>query len=370
MNTINVALFCLIFIPISLLQIALPYLTRRTISFGITISEEVWNSTPVADMRKRYALLSTAFCLILGIAFGVAAIQMNGNTLGIAIAGFAIVLLIGTFALHLYFYGKMKALKASLPAAPAPGKTALSLDTSFRKQRLVMSGKWYLIHLAVIIACAVFALAQYDRIPEQIPMHYDLNGNVDRMEDKSIRLLLLPNLLQLFMTGLLLFINFIIYKSKQQLNPADPQESSRTNAAFRRRWSVFNFAMSLLLVMLFFFMQLTMIYSIDPKWIFPVALAVPILIIAGSIWLSFSTGQSGTRLARKSGAGGNPTAVPVDDDRHWKLGGSTYYNPNDPSLFIEKRVGIGWTVNFARPLAWVFVLAPFVIIALLLVFTS
>ncbi|ANS76933.1 hypothetical protein AWM70_22055 [Paenibacillus yonginensis] len=117
-------------------------------------------------------------------------------------------------------------------------------------------------------------------------------------------------------------------------------------------------------------MQLTMIYSIDPKWISPVALSIPLLIVAGSIWMSFSTGQSGTRLARKSGTEGNPSAVPVDDDRHWKLGGSTYYNPNDPSLFIEKRVGIGWTVNFARPLAWLFFLAPFVIIVLLLVFTS
>ncbi|ANS76934.1 hypothetical protein AWM70_22060 [Paenibacillus yonginensis] len=238
MNTINVVLFFLIFIPISVLQIALPYLTRRTVSFGITVSEEVWNSPPVADMRKRYALLSTVLCLIFGLAFGFAAVQMKADTIGIAVAGFAVALLIGTFVLHLYFYGKMKALKASLPAASTPGKTALPLDTSFRKQRLILSGKWYLIHLAIIIACAVFALAQYDRIPDQIPMHYDLNGNVDRMETKSVRILLLPNLLQLFMTGLLLSINFIIYKSKQQLNPADPEESSRRNAAFRRRWSV------------------------------------------------------------------------------------------------------------------------------------
>ncbi|WP_138494930.1 DUF1648 domain-containing protein [Paenibacillus pinistramenti] len=370
MTFANLLLVCLIFVPIMVMQVALPYLTRKTVSFGITISEEVWRSPQVARMRKSYAQLSLLLCLIFGAAFIAAALQGDDDLFAAGIVGLTFAILIGTFLLHLYFYGKMKALKASLPAQPKPDKSAMSIDTSFRKQKLVMSAKWYLIHLVLIIACAVFALAHYDNLPDRIPMHYDLQGHVDRMGTKSIRLLLLPNLLQLFITGLLLFINSIIYKSKQQLNPANPEASSRNNAAFRRRWSLFNFFMSLMLVLLFFFMQLTMIYSINPKWVGPIALLVPILIVAGSIWLSFSTGQSGNRISRETPQDGNPSAAPLDDDRFWKLGGSTYYNPNDPSVFIEKRVGIGWTVNFARPMAWVFVLAPLAIIALLIIFTS
>lgn len=38
----------------------------------------------------------------------------------------------------------------------------------------------------------------------------------------------------------------------------------------------------------------------------------------------------------------------VDDDQYWERG--YYYNPDDPRLFTEKRVGYGWTVNMARPL--------------------
>lgn len=30
-----------------------------------------------------------------------------------------------------------------------------------------------------------------------------------------------------------------------------------------------------------------------------------------------------------------------------------YYNADDPSVWVEKRVGVGYTVNFARPMAWV-----------------
>ena len=35
-----------------------------------------------------------------------------------------------------------------------------------------------------------------------------------------------------------------------------------------------------------------------------------------------------------------------DDSRHWKLG-VFYYNPDDPSESVERRNGIGSTINFA-----------------------
>ena len=42
--------------------------------------------------------------------------------------------------------------------------------------------------------------------------------------------------------------------------------------------------------------------------------------------------------------------VNTDDDQYYKYG-LIYYNKNDPSLFVEKRNGIGSTLNFARPAA-------------------
>jgi uncharacterized membrane protein len=38
--------------------------------------------------------------------------------------------------------------------------------------------------------------------------------------------------------------------------------------------------------------------------------------------------------------------------QHWKLL-VFYYNPENPRLFVAKRTGIPFTVNFARPTAWV-----------------
>jgi uncharacterized membrane protein len=38
--------------------------------------------------------------------------------------------------------------------------------------------------------------------------------------------------------------------------------------------------------------------------------------------------------------------------RHWKLL-VFYCNPENPRLFVPKRTGIPFTINFARPKAWV-----------------
>ncbi len=39
-----------------------------------------------------------------------------------------------------------------------------------------------------------------------------------------------------------------------------------------------------------------------------------------------------------------------DDDRYW-AGGVFYNNPDDPALFVPKRFGLGWTMNFGHPQA-------------------
>ncbi|MDE2052096.1 MAG: hypothetical protein KGJ72_13870, partial [Gammaproteobacteria bacterium] len=61
---------------------------------------------------------------------------------------------------------------------------------------------------------------------------------------------------------------------------------------------------------------------------------------------------------------------PVGDrteDRFWKLG-VFYFNRSDPSVMVERRFGFGYTVNFARPVAWVIILLP--VLALIAVSTT
>jgi uncharacterized membrane protein len=61
-------------------------------------------------------------------------------------------------------------------------------------------------------------------------------------------------------------------------------------------------------------------------------------------------------------------AVFRDDDQYW-YGGIFYNNPDDPAVFVPKRYGLGWTVNFGRPLGKLFLIGTLLLPLVLLILT-
>ena len=53
-----------------------------------------------------------------------------------------------------------------------------------------------------------------------------------------------------------------------------------------------------------------------------------------------------------------------DDDRYW-YGGFLYNNPDDPAMFVPKRFGLGWTLNFGHPRAKLFLITMLVLVLVL-----
>ncbi|WP_285400103.1 DUF5808 domain-containing protein [Lysinibacillus sp. fls2-241-R2A-57] len=58
----------------------------------------------------------------------------------------------------------------------------------------------------------------------------------------------------------------------------------------------------------------------------------------------------------------------VDEDCYWK-GGLIYMNRQDPSVFVEKRFGVGWTMNFANPRGYIVIGLPLLILLLISFFS-
>ena len=56
------------------------------------------------------------------------------------------------------------------------------------------------------------------------------------------------------------------------------------------------------------------------------------------------------------------------NDEFWKWG-ILYYNPNDSSIWVDKRFGIGWTLNFAHKESWFIMMMILAIPVAFLVFT-
>ncbi len=59
-------------------------------------------------------------------------------------------------------------------------------------------------------------------------------------------------------------------------------------------------------------------------------------------------------------------AIFRDDDRYW-IGGLFYNNPDDPAVFVPKRYGLGWTVNFGNPRGKFFLIGTLLLPLVLLI---
>lgn len=93
------------------------------------------------------------------------------------------------------------------------------------------------------------------------------------------------------------------------------------------------------------------------------AFAYPIawvLVLAGTLVGWLLAHRSALDLVR----GSEREAAALEAERRWKAG-IVYYAPDDPAVLVEKRFGWGWTVNFARPAAWLLVGLPIALVLLL-----
>lgn len=359
MMLLSMLLLLLMFVPLLASLAYMPYLTRSTVSFGVSVSEEQYWSEPVRRLRRQYTAVSGAIYSLLLVACLLSLWNKDGNAQGAWFGVYVGLTIVFSTALNLVFYFRMKKLRPTLPTASA-APALLAVDTGFHRQKLALSGKWFLIHAVIIAASAALALSQYAAIPDPVAMKFDFSGQVVHSAAKSYRIVLFPNVMQVIMTVLFRFVNWSIQHSKQQLQAGDPERSLRQNAAFRRRWSVFTLASSLALVLMFSFMQVNMIRPMDQNLLMLVSMAVPVFIVLFALVLSFTTGQGGSRIGRGPAAAGTGTA-PAQDDRYWKLG-AIYFNPQDPTIFVEKRTGIGWTMNFANPISWITLLGILAVI--------
>jgi uncharacterized membrane protein len=73
---------------------------------------------------------------------------------------------------------------------------------------------------------------------------------------------------------------------------------------------------------------------------------LPVLLTIGLVALAIPFLWRLVRVVRTMGGGGDGTP-----DECWKLG-FFYFNPADPAIFVEKRLGIGYTCNFGNPTTW------------------
>ena len=329
-----------------------PYISRRETVFGILIPGERAKDPLILRAKKNYfivtMLLSVLMCIPLLVFHGGGEEVMS--TMAIYIIVVLIVYCIIAYAIYYMYHKKIKAFKATIPHDEYVAECQkIVVSTDFNKENTVVSnGVFAVTNILLIIATIVIPIFFFDSIPDQVPTHWGPDG-VTTYSEKSIGIFLVLPLIQLIILALMLVSNHGIKMAKQKLNVKKPKVSRAQNIAFRYVMSKFLFVTSIACTALMLAIQCFMVFNLQDGNIIMILTGIMIVpIIVGSLYIAIRYGQGGERLKINENEGQIKLGDSYDDDHFWKAG-LFYYNPKDSAVWVEKRFGIGMTLNFGSP---------------------
>jgi uncharacterized membrane protein len=352
--TLDALLLCVM----TLLDLLMPMLTRRDLLFGVTVPANARATPEGRAIIRGYRVGVLGLALLAALALALAGAfaseswwESGWSSLGVIV--FAL-LLAGPY---LWAYRASRKLRASASEAGALPTQAPAAELHPRRYSDDVPLVWEALPLAVIGATALYLGISYNAAPAVIPVHFNATGAPDSYATKTIGGYFLLIWMQLALAVFLTGITLMVVHAK-----ALP---GRAESRFRRLWIRYLFGLKTLL--LAFLGALAAIIAHAEQTgsapsisaFLPLTLGFVVVAVGSALALAFRTGQGGARLGAA-----NQTATDRMNDRYWKLG-AFYVNPQAPSFLVEKRFGVGWTLNFGNPKALAAMIGLLAVIILL-----
>ncbi|HEX6818099.1 MAG TPA: DUF5808 domain-containing protein [Ktedonobacterales bacterium] len=337
------SIFALILIFVAVYALVQPSLSRRDLLFGVTVAPGTRETPTARRIILRYQAL-TVLVALMGIAALVAVyawLPIEAALVVSSLALFGIILLCALPFLWAYFATRRLAhTQPDTQPAPLGERPAAEL----RPRRYGDYIPWIaeVLPIAIIAATAVYLALTYPSVPARFPSHFDVNGTPNGYSTKSVASYFTLIWTQLSLEVILTLLAVLVVGARSLPGEAETR--------FRRIWVRFLYVLKVGVLVLLGVIAVAIgnaaVTGTGPSValiVLPIVLLL--LVLGGSLILSLRTGQGGARLS--------PTAPATDrmSDRFWFLG-SIYVNRSDPSVFVERRFGVGWTMNFGNPLAW------------------
>jgi uncharacterized membrane protein len=239
--------------------------------------------------------------------------------------------IISLSVIYVLTHKKVNALKISVSSsssdtARASDKRTIDLELLMRKLKWK---KWfeflYFIPFGATIAIIVYLALHYSDLPDTLPTHWNLTGEADQWEAKSLFNVFGPIgiIIVIIVTFYLIGQSIFTTRSKQALQYLIGIATS----LYLICWSV---------VAMIALISVTLITGSDfpSAWLFAI---LPLVVIPLIVLLIIQVKRNHN----------HDDVNPDDDDRYWTWG-AFYNNPNDPAFMVEKRFGGGWTLNLSN----------------------
>ncbi|HUI40831.1 MAG TPA: DUF5808 domain-containing protein [Terriglobia bacterium] len=328
----------------------LPRLTRPDLYFALTVPPTFRDGDDgraiLGRFRVQVLLYSLAACVLVIAGGWRSSMLLLASGIAVQVAGF----------FEAYLGARSRVRPHTQEPTPLREAPLAPRPASLPGGRLVRAGPVVLLALT-----ALYLNRRWADIPARFPNHWGLDGQPNGWATRSLGGVYGPLAQAILICLMLLLLGYGLTRWSRPIRlrgaPGHAEEH------FRRVVLGVLLATQYLLALVFIWAALL-----------PLSPGPPSLLVGAGLPLAFTVvvflvlirqGQGGARRVEASALAGKDPR-PVGDrtlDRYWKVG-MFYVNPDDPALFVEKRFGIGYTVNFGRPATWV-ILGAVLLVALL-----
>jgi uncharacterized membrane protein len=325
----------------------LPGLTRPDIYFAVTVQPDFRETPDGRDIQARYQreiVIST----LIAIALLVGAVQFN---LRVALILAPFLLVVGSVIAFLR--ARQQVMPHAISPSPVREADLAPVPTRLPGGWLVQSAPF-----AALLATGIWLHLHWEEIPPVYPVHWGLNGQVNGWARRTPLAVYAPLVMGAAICAGLLLLNYGIAAFSRRIHARGA--AGETELRFRNTMLWLMTGVELFLALLMSWVGLLALRNRQEGPNVVVVLLGSVGLVAVVIFVFIHFGQGGTRLAESSSQAvlSVTEASPVGDrslDRYWKAG-MFYVNSDDPALIVEKRFGIGYTMNFGHPLSWVILL--------------
>ncbi|MGC2331020.1 MAG: DUF5808 domain-containing protein [Candidatus Acidiferrales bacterium] len=209
-----------------------------------------------------------------------------------------------------------------------------------------MPGGWplQLSPFAILAATAIYLGIRWGDIPPRFPVHWGVSGAANGWSSRTP-----PGVYGPLLFGAIVMAAVAIssYVALHYGRPGHGSTARSLAGDFAREMGVFLLSLEFFLAVIFSFVGLLPLMGNRDPGILPILIATLAMLVA----LIFAMSRLAKHHAHLHAVDGASLASGTTPG-HWKLG-VFYTNRDDAALFVPKRFGIGYTLNFGHASAWV-----------------
>jgi uncharacterized membrane protein len=309
-----------------------PYLTRREIFFGVTVPPGFRDGPVGRSVSRRYAAEVWLLALVATALVATTPMPLVSGPMLLAQT-------IGASVAFVHARNKVR------PHAVAPAtvrEAAIGPRPGLPGGLIAQLGPFL-----ILFGAAAYLGLNWEDVPARFPTHWNLAGKPDGWTTKSVAGVFRGLSIGLAACSMTLFTSYAVlhWTRLPRVTGMDGHQGRRVryvNLVAMLAWAY-------LIAMLLAWTSVVPMFATETG-----QLRLPLLFRVAPFAVIIA-GTLAIRVMRREAASDGPPIGDTTPDSCWRFG-RLYFNRADPALFVEKRMGLGYTLNLGNPVSWLVVI--------------